>query len=85
MIPDIVNGAFETCGAVASVPDIHRLRRDKNIRGVYWPTRIFFLVWGFWNLFYYPSLSQWYSFSGGVALTIANTIWCYLAFRYRQN
>lgn len=45
----------------------------------------FFWSWGIWNLFFYPSLGQWYSFVGGIALVAGNTVWVALALRYRNR
>lgn len=72
---DIINGMFETCGAFFILPSIIKLAKDKQVRGVSWVHAGFFATWGFWNLFYYPSLDQWFSFAGGVGLVLTNTIW----------
>lgn len=81
---DLINGTFEFCGAVFMSRDAYKLYRDKQIRGVHWMSRFFFLSWGFWNIRYYPGLGQWLSFSGGIALATANLIWCLLALKYRK-
>lgn len=43
----------------------------------------FITAWGLWNLYYYPSLDQPWSFYGGVALVCVNTTYlcCVLIFR----
>jgi hypothetical protein len=80
-LPDLVNGAFELTGGVVCWLNVRRLLRDRTVQGVDWRVSAFFSAWGFWNLFYYPSLNQWASFAGGVALVIANTTWVVLALR----
>jgi hypothetical protein len=79
---DIINGSFEFFGAYCTWANAYVLFRAKAIRGVYWPTTAFFSLWGLWNLTYYPSLGQWVSFWGGVALVLGNILWVILAIKY---
>lgn len=72
---DLINGSFEVLGAFFILPSIVKLHRDKAVRGVSWLHVSFFWAWGLWNLLYYPSLGQWWSFYGGVGVIAANTIW----------
>lgn len=81
---DAINGVFELCGAVFMFRDAYKLYLEKQIRGVYWYSRYFFLTWGFWNIWYYPNINQHASFLGGICLVVANVIWCALAFKYRK-
>lgn len=73
--PDVINGAFECLGAPFIVLSILRLARDKRVAGVSWLHAAFFAAWGYWNLFYYPHLGQWFSFAGAVLIVIANSAW----------
>lgn len=82
MTPDLINGLFEFVAAGFLCVDVHHLYRDRTTKGVFWPGRGFFTAWGLWNLFYYPNLNQWFSFTGGVAIVTVNLIWCILAWRY---
>ena len=72
---DLVNGGFELLGAPFILMSIIKLHRDKRVRGISWIHILFFSVWGCWNLYYYPHLSQWASFIGGLFLVGMNTIW----------
>ena len=81
----MVNGAFETAGGLFILLSVRRLLRDKKVRGVSMLPVIFFTAWGFWNLAYYPSLGQWWSFAGGIGIVLANTVWLGLMFLYRKN
>lgn len=83
--PDVVNGIFESLGAVAIWGNVRRILRDKMLKGVDWRVTLFFSSWGYWNLFYYPSLDQWFSFAGGLALVAGNTLWVALALKYRNR
>ncbi len=78
MWPDIVNGAFEVCGSLFITLNIRRVVIDKEMKGVSWLCVAFFTLWGFWNLFFYPHLGQWYSFAGGIAVVVTNTTWLVL-------
>lgn len=75
MLPDLINGAFETFGGCALLLSVIRLHRDKQVRGVHWGNVGFFTAWGLWNLLYYPTLGQWASFAGGVFLVAVNAVW----------
>ncbi len=72
---DVVNGIFEVIGGVLLVINCRSLFRDKTLKGVsVWPA-VFFTAWGYWNLYYYPSLGQWVSFWGGIVIVSVNTVW----------
>lgn len=75
MTPDMVNGLFEFIGSIMLWKNVQTLHRDKLVRGVHWTATGFFMTWGFWNLYYYPHLDQWWSFAGGVSIVTANTVW----------
>jgi hypothetical protein len=83
-IPDLINGTFELGGGILCWLNVQRLRKDRRVQGVDWRVSAFFSAWGFWNLFYYPSLHQWASFAGGILLVLANTTWVALALWYRS-
>lgn len=75
MTPDMINGTFELMGAVFLLLNVRQLFRDKALNGVHWLPTFFFSTWGIWNLYYYPSLGQWYSFAGGLLIVCINTFW----------
>jgi len=75
MTPDFINGMFEFVGSIALWRNVIQLHHDKMARGVHWTATGFFMVWGYWNLFYYPHLDQWWSFTGGISIVTANTVW----------
>lgn len=75
MSADLLNGGFEFVGSLMLWRNVLQLYHDKIVRGVHWTATGFFAAWGYWNLFYYPHLAQWWSFAGGVSLVTANTLW----------
>jgi len=77
MVPwqDLVNGSYELLGAPFIFLSVIQLYKEKKVHGVSWMHAAFFATWGFWNLYYYPHLDQWFSFIGGVAIVIVNTFW----------
>jgi len=72
---DGINGIFESVGCVFVFLNVLRLHRDKKVRGVSPIAVIFFTLWGFWNLLYYPSLGQWFSVVGAGGVAGMNAIW----------
>lgn len=75
MSPDLVNGFFELVGAVCVWTGVYKYTKDREVKGMYWPTTIFFTSWGGWNLFYYTSLDQSFSFYAGCLLFSGNATW----------
>lgn len=84
-LPDLGNGLFELIGGGLNFINVHKLYKDKQLKGVHWAPAMFFTAWGYWNCFYYPHLNQWLSFGGGLLIVTANTLWVYLALKYRKN
>jgi uncharacterized membrane protein YfcA len=84
-IPDLINGLFEVIGGIMIWLNVLALMKDKEVKGVNWATTAFFTSWGYWNLWYYPSLNQWMSFVGGLAVVSGNTAWVYLYLKYRSK
>lgn len=79
---DLINASFEFIGALFIMLSVRRLYVQKLVRGIHWATTFYFSVWGLWNLYYYPSLDQWASFMGGVAICVTNTIYLGMIFYY---
>ncbi len=75
--PDIVNGTLEAAGGFFILLSILRLHKDKVVRGVSWIHVAFFSTWGYWNLFYYWQLDQWWSWYGGIGVVTMNTLWLF--------
>lgn len=82
MSPDLINGLFEFAGSLALCADIRILIRDKQVKGVYWPAKIFFLLWGLWNIYFYGYYDHVWSFWGGLTMTACNATWFILAWLY---
>jgi len=82
MTPDIINASFELVGSYFTWRNAQQLYKEKETKGVYWPTWLFFSVWGIWNLIYYPSLNQPLSFYAGIVLVSGNIAWVVLAVKY---
>ena len=75
MIADFINGAFELLGGFFIALSVLKIHRSKKAEGIHWGHMAFFTAWGFWNLFYYPSLDQWASFTGGLLLVLVNCVY----------
>lgn len=79
---DVVNGLFEFIGSFFVWFCVYKLYKDKELKGwSIWSTG-YFTAWGYWNLFYYPSLNQWWSAAATLAIATANTAWIILAIYY---
>lgn len=85
MNPDLINGLFEFFGSIMLWRNVYQLHKDKQVKGVHWGPTLFFFLWGLWNLFYYPSLTQWWSFTGGLSIVIANGVWFSQMYKYSDK
>jgi uncharacterized membrane protein YfcA len=83
-VPDLINGLFEVGGGVAILCHCLTLLKDRLVKGVNWASVLFFTIWGYWNLFYYPHLNQWMSFTGGILIVSGNTWWIYLILKFKR-
>ena len=81
---DLVNGVFEGGGSLLIWLNIRRLLKDKKVEGVSLIPTAFWTIWGYWNLYYYPSLHQWLSFAGGLGVVWGNTVWIAFAIYYTR-
>jgi hypothetical protein len=72
MTPDHVNAAFEVAGSVAVWMNFLAILKDRGYAGTRIPMMAFFTSWGFWNLYYYSHLLQWYSLYASLLLTGGN-------------
>ena len=82
---DLINGIFEIGGGLLIALNCLRLYKDKEVKGVSIAVVAFFTVWGYWNLYYYPSLNQWMSLAGGVIIVLANSVWVGMALYYGRK
>lgn len=81
---DLINGLYEALGGVMIMFSVWRVLKDKRVAGVSLVPIAFFTSWGFWNLYYYPSLGQWLSFAGGVSVVSVNVVWLTLMAYYKR-
>jgi len=83
MTNDLINGSFELLSGLLTILNIVKLIKDKQLKGISYIPIVFFTMWGIWNLYYYPSLNQIYSFIGGMIITIVNLVWLMLLIYYK--
>lgn len=85
MFDDAINGGFEAFAAMMVLNHCRVLYQEKMVRGVSVLSAFFFMGWGVWNMYYYPTLSQTLSFYGGVLVTVANVVYVGMLVRYRRR
>jgi len=84
-LPDMVNGSFEALAGFMVLNHCRVLRIEKIVRGVSVLSSFFFTLWGFWNLYYYPKISQPISFYAGLLVVFANTIYVCMMIFYKSR
>lgn len=82
---DFINGSFESLAGLFVLLSCWRAYKDKKVKGISILMIMFFTIWGFWNLYYYPSLNQFWSLIGGISVVSANTLYVILLIYYRKN
>lgn len=82
---DLVNGLFETIGAVFLLNHVRTLLRDKAVKGVSVVSTTYFFAWGVWNVYFYPINGLWFSFGGGVLLMLCNAVYVGLLIYYSRK
>lgn len=85
MWQDKVNSCLLGLSAILLVLNVRRLYRDKSVSGVsIWPV-VLYDVWGFWDLYYFPSLHQWFSMGASFIACCTNAVWLFLAVYYMRR
>lgn len=83
--PDLINASFEFGAGFAVLHHCVKLYEHKQSRGVSPAAVLFFTVWGLWNLYYYPHLGQFWSFAGGIFITLANLVYLVMLGHYARH
>ena len=68
MNSDIVNSIFQLIGTYFTWANAFKLYKDKSLKGFYWPNKLFFTLWGPWNILFYLNLNQTFSFVASILL-----------------
>ncbi len=79
---DLINALFEFGAALCLGRNVAQLRRDKRVQGVCVSSTVFFTLWGYWNVWFYPSNGFILSCVAGLLVVAANTAWVCLVAAY---
>ena len=79
---DYVNAFFEGVGALTILDNCRVALKDKKIYGISWKPIAFYTLWGFWNIYFYPSVNAMWSFYAGIAVVTSNIIWLIFIIKY---
>jgi len=84
-VNDLINALFEFCATLFVLNNCRVVLKHKFVSGVSVVSCAFFMLWGLWNVYYYPTLGQVYSFYCGVAVLVSNIIYVGLLIYYTRN
>lgn len=84
-LPDIINGLFETLASISILNHCRVVRNSGQAHGSSLLSTMFFMVWGMWNIWYYPQLGQVFSFWAGIAVLGANLFWVCTIWNIRRH
>lgn len=82
---DLINAFFEGFASVAVLNHCRAILKDKRVAGTSIVSTVFFTSWGFWNMYYYHSLGQMFSWFAGFTVCFANCFYVYLLFKYKDK
>ncbi len=85
MTIDISNSLFELVGTIFTWMNVWYILKDREIKGIYWPSSFYMATYGLWSLYYYINLSQWYSLTIGVAHVVGTLVWLVLALLFHNK
>jgi len=87
MTNDQINGSFELVSGFMATINIIKLWEHKKLKGVSVIPAIFYVIWGFFNLFFYSSLNLPLSYYCGIFITSTNLCWVilYFYFKYKEK
>lgn len=77
--PDQINAIISVTGSGFLWANVYSLYKEREVKGVHWGSVAYFTALGFWNLFFYSTLNQWYSALAGVSGVGANIVWLGMA------
>ena len=81
--PDMFNALVGIGGSMFLWMNVVSLYKERVVKGVHWGSVAYFSLVGFWNLFYYSNLSQWWSMFAGISSVVANIVWLGMALTFR--
>jgi hypothetical protein len=82
MTGDMGNATFQALNVACILRNIHALWRDREVKGVRASNTIFFLAWGFWNVWFYAHNGFWWSWTAGLMVITANCFWLTLVLAF---
>lgn len=82
---DLINAIYEGGASLAILNHCRVLNKQKQVHGTSIISIVFFTSWGFWNMYYYNSLGQTFSWAAGFAVCFVNCYYVYLLMKYRKN
>jgi hypothetical protein len=82
---DLINAGFSIGGSIFLWLNVLSLYKEREVKGVHWGSVAYFSILGFWNLFFYSHLTQWYSVVAGTSGVLANIVWLGMALWIRLS
>jgi len=81
-VNDKINAGFEFLATLFVLNNCWVVLVDERVAGVSIISTAFFMLWGGWNVYYYPSLGQKFSFYCGIGVLLSNILYVGLLIYY---
>lgn len=80
---DFLNAVFEGAAVIVAIINIRKILKDKCIHGITVISQVFYLIWAFWNVFFYFSYDTMFSFVAAALIALTYVVWMGLIIRYK--
>ena len=81
---DQVNSVFALSASILIWKNIQQIKQDKQTKGINILPTLLFLIWSYWNVFYFSVNQHWFSVLTAAFFAIGQTYWFVLFIKYRQ-
>ena len=82
---DVINSMFCVGAGLLVWLNVKKLYTDKLVLGYNWKVQAFFAAFGYWHLYYFFTLEQWFTLFAGCLLTAGNSTWVVMAIYYQRR
>jgi hypothetical protein len=82
-VVDAINSGFAFVGSFFVMANIRTMLKDKELKGSYWLTPLFFYCGQIWGAYFMWTMEKYWSLAGAIVLTSLNLTWYGIMIYYR--
>lgn len=81
---DSITSFFQVGAILFLLMNIRKLLKDGESKGVSIWMIVYFTAWGYWGIYMFWTLGQFWSMIANTGVALAHTLWLYFAIKLRQ-